>query len=529
MSRAPFYFTFILMMSACIFSGWVGFHTHLGDSDGYDFIVAAIFPTSVSESVPPVNFERPRGFVAILKVFYLGYRAIVRHDPLLIHYHVLMAVIFFLYLFLWHRLLLLLWDRWTANLTILTLICYATLIHLSFIPVADVFAGALFALSLMLCQKFIENGRKSLGNCILIGTTLTFIALSKNQLFLFPLVFAILFVVLSSIQGGSRWQQSFRVAGDILISYVVVTDLLHRFFAHPRIGIGSYFAYLVRKNLWALHSSELTPKTVYIHDYFNSFGPLFVGMSILVLVLYFVRCRRWGNFIIKHRFTCWMGLSLSFIFIGINQAIPNREARYLFPFIPLMLASIYAASQHIARNFAPYGKPALTLLWGVILIYPIINTTQLTKGMLEKIAVAKERDLFWDNLKNPYFRNLTCKQVFTCKNDGFGFSVGAYIFHSGYFPKQFFCNFVPKSNAEFRVQLVTMATRIVRPQYCFVITNFWEGGTNLQVQKVVDVGLSEQEKTVLLKEDSEKTMSCDKETSGYTCFVVSKFDANKIR
>ncbi len=151
-------------------------------------------------------------------------------DPLIIHYYVLMAFIFFLYLFFWHRVLLIFWDRWTANLTILTLICYATLIRLSFDPTADIFSGVLLALLLMSCQKYLERGCASVLNCFLIGIILTVIALSKNQLFLLPLLFTVLIVLFSVFQSQNRRWESVRVAGDILACYIVFTDILHRLY-----------------------------------------------------------------------------------------------------------------------------------------------------------------------------------------------------------------------------------------------------------------------------------------------------------
>jgi hypothetical protein len=444
---SPRFLLLFLLVGYFTLSVIPGFRTNFETSDGYDFMVESrraqktLFPATI-------NWERPRAFVAVLMAVDRVSVALTGHEASLNEIHIFMCLITLSFFLAWYFILAQMVDPWAALGSIFLMMNYRALFKSSFLCLSDIFTGLFFAISLALCfglMKALKAGAPTTLRRILLAFSLTLVALGKHQVFIFvPLFMAVsltafLFYSLShfSIKKALGWFV------DAMLVWAVSVEALLRLTTAGEESALTYVKYLYERTRWALGVPDFTPKTTYLVEFYDSYGAVFLLVVSLLLIGF--GYRRIKNKVETgegiHRPLLFIAVLASLAGLALNERCPNREPRYLIPFLPVVFALISMEVITVGRNLASSRRWTFAIAVFAVLVYPLQSTIRnITEvwNIADSNVNRHEVSEFW-NFLNRSEQGRSCRRLMTCSSWSYDGGPGAYILNARLSPWFQYC------------------------------------------------------------------------------------------
>jgi len=492
---------------------WLGlaFVSPLDYWDGFNFLLQA---RRLSDPLyEGVTFDawRPRGLVAMLASFDWFSVKIWKEFPSVPGYHAYMALVAVAFLIVWNQVNSRLWGRNAALLSTVFLILSDLLHHYAIAVLADITTGLFWGLCLLVFLNRPEDPVRA-PRAILIGVLGALSGMSKYHfLLLLPLL------VIFWVAGAFRERR--RAGIWILTGFLVSLEAGLRYFSKNDAGMWGHAGHLWRQV--GVAATLFRPADIYLDGLYRMYGPIFWTLALLALV----RLRGRVEVGPRGKAALWSGLCLAIL----TQAITQRELRYLFPLLPMLLGLVAWGVFRNLERMPSAARIAWVGLWAIALLYPgwrsIKDLRVSFKSPTYQVA-RLDSDLYWAYFSLPSLVGERCQKIDACI---FSLSSREWEYPKDQFYRAFdlgpqyqFFTRLPTSMKTCPNNPATLAA-LSEKDTCYVqpFQDARDGRPYVAVVKYLGSGWSEKQKKILLAQSAHPREGIHCEADG--CWSVAPF------
>jgi len=479
--------------------------------DGVNFLLQSRRLTDPSYAGIPFDAWRPRGLVALLSgLDWMSFK-VLQDFPSVEGYRAFMAVIAVVFVLVWNQVNTRLWGKSAALLSTVFLLTTDLLHHYAASVLADITTGLFWGACLLVFLRRPDE-KISVGRALLVGGLGSLSGMSKYHFLLLLPVMA-----LSWTAGSFRARRM--TAGWMLLGFVVTLEVGLRAFSLGDAGIWEHVGHLWRQV--GVAATLKRPPEIYVDGLYHMYGPIFWTLALLAVM------RSGGRFSANSRGKSALIASLALALL--TQAISQRELRYLFPLLPLLLGLIASFVVKTYEQMPSSARIAWTGLWAVALLYPSLRSIRDLKVSFSAPiyrTVRADNDLYWAYFGLPSLIGKKCSKIEACI-----FSLATREWE---YPKdQFYRSYDLGPHYEFFThlpsELRTCAANppsllsLGSPDSCYVVPfiDAQVGRPYVAVIKPLGAGWTEKEKKILAAQSAHprEGVHCE----GETCWTVAPF------
>lgn len=380
---------------------WLGlaFVSPLDYWDGFNFLLQSRRLTDPLYEGVTFDAWRPRGLVAMLAGLDWMSLRFWQEFPTVPIYHAYMALVTVAFLLVWNQVNAKLWGRNAALLSTVFLLVSDLLHHYATSLLGDITTGLFWGAC---CLAFLvrPDEKISPARAVAIGVLGALSGMSKYH-FLLLLPLLVLFWVLAAAR--DRWRSGLAM----LLGFLVSLEAGLRIFSKNDAGMWGHAGHLWRQV--GVAATLKRPTDIYFDGLYHMYGPIFWTLALLAAV----RLRGKVDVGPRGKAALWSGLCLAIL----TQSITQRELRYLFPLLPMLLGLVAWGMLKNLERMPSAARIAWVGLWAFALFYPALRSWRdlrvSFRGPTYQVA-RLDSEAYWAYFGLPSLVGNRCHKIDAC-------------------------------------------------------------------------------------------------------------------